>query len=242
MPTDDDFLREIAAQQANPTVALDAYADWLQAQGHVKREEYVRTWTEDRNNPSKKTEMLKVEKRLKELRRELGDAWCDRVEGRIALLDTARSQAYGELLGRLDAFAAVSMTTSDQLDFAAELWPRDRATDEYLTAYYTKLFESKDFEIIQLRDWDEKFRIRLEDWLDVCLGTDQAQDRRSRRGRISDRDVLLDEMVGLIEVIASPKTVSRISATINDPTRPVPRAFLFEGNEVTLALTLTVVD
>jgi hypothetical protein len=244
MPTHDEFLREIQESE-NPTASLDRYADWLQTLGAAKQEEYIRQWAEYRADPGRKKELIKVERRLRDLRAELGDAWCDLVEGHTAVVDPGTAQAYGELLGRLDAFTVISQTSADQLDFAAEMWSKARATDEFLTAYYTQLFETKDFDLVELRDWQEKFRTRLEDWLEVCIGRRTAiydPEYRRMRSSAADRDVLVDEMIRLVNAIAKPKSVSRVSAKILDEEKPIPRAFLFEGDEVTLALTLTVLD
>ena len=242
--THDDFLR--AAEAAGSSrESLLAYADWLQAAGDARREEYVRQWVEYRADPGRKGVLLKVERRLRDLRDRLGDAWCDQVEGLTAAVDSATAQCYGELLGRLDAFAVTSLTSAEQLDFAAELWPAARATDYYLTAYYEQLFETRPVELVRLKDWRETFRRRLEGWLEVCLGRRRALrdgDYRRMRAAATDRDGLLDEFERLVEVIAEPKTVSRVAAEIVDGDKPIPRAFLFEGPRVTLALTLTVVD
>lgn len=242
--THDDYLRATEAADSS-SESLLAYADWLQTTGEAKREEYVRQWVEFRADPGRKAEMLKVERRLRDLRERLGGAWCDQVEGLTAVVDSATAQSYGELLGRLDAFAVVSLASAEQLDFAAELWPAARATDAFLTAYYEQLFETKPVELVRLKDWPESFRRRLEDWLEVCLGRRRAlRDSEYRRMRVaaSDRDGLLDEFERLVRVIAEPKSVSRVSAEIVDDEKPIPRAFLFEGATVTLALTLTVVD
>ena len=241
--THDDYLR--AAEVADSSrPSLLAYADFLQAAGDEAREEYVRQWAEYRADPGRKGELLKVERRLRDLRGQLGEAWCDRVEGLTAATDSATAQSYGELLGRLDAFATASMAHAEQLDFAAELWPAARATDTFLTAYYEQLFETTPVDLVRLKDWPESFRRRLEDWLEVCLGRSRmVRDSEYRRMRTAagDRDGLLDEFERLVRVIAEPKTVSRVSAKPVDD-KPVPRAFLFEGPAVTLALTLTVVD
>ena len=241
--THDDYLR--AAEAADSSrVSLLAYADFLQAIGEAGREEYVRQWVEHRADPGRKVEMLKVERRLRDLRGQLGEAWCDRVEGLTAVTDGATSQSYGELLGRLDAFAAASLASAEQLDFAAELWPAPRATDAFLTAYYEQLFETRPVDLVRLKDWPESFRRRLDDWLGVCLGrrrTLRDSEYRRMRAASSDRDGLLGEFERLVRVIADPTRVSRASAkAVGD--KPVPRAFLFEGPAVTLALTLTVVD
>jgi len=241
--THDDYLR--AAEVAGSSrESLLSYADFLQATGEAGREEYVRQWVEFRDDPGRKVELLKVERRLRDLRTRLGGAWCDRVEGLTAVTDTATAQSYGELLGRLDAFATASMAHAEQLDFAAELWPATRATDAFLTAYYEQLFETTPVDLVRLKDWPESFRRRLEDWLEVCLGRSRVvRDSEYRRMRTAagDRDGLLDEFERLVRAIAEPKTVSRVTAkSVGD--KPVPRAFLFEGPAVTLALTLTVVD
>lgn len=242
--THDDFLRAAEAADFSPASLL-AYADWLQSNGDAKREEYVRQWVEYRADPGRKVEMIKTERRQRELRAALGDAWCDQVEGLTAVVDSATAQAYGELLGRLDAFAAVSLAHAEQLDFAAELWPKRRATDDFLTAYYVQLFETSPVEFVRLKNWPETFRRRLEDWLEVCLGRRRAlRDVEYRRMRAAnaDRDGLLDEFERLVTAIAEPTGVSRVAAELVDDEKPVPRAFLFEGDRVTLALTLTVVD
>ena len=242
--THDDYLR--AAEAAGSSrESLLAYADWLQSTGEAGREEYVRQWVESRDDPGRKVELVRVERRLRDLRTRLGEAWCDRVEGLTAVTDGATAQSYGELLGRLDAFATASLTNSEQLDFAAELWPAPRATDGFLAAYYEQLFETKPIDLVRLKDWPESFRRRLEDWLEVCLGRHRAlRDAQYRRMRsaATDRDGLLDEFERLVRVIVEPTTVSRVSAAVVDGDKPVPRAFLFEGPAVTLALTLTVVD
>jgi uncharacterized protein (TIGR02996 family) len=242
--THDDYLRAAEAADFAPETLL-AYADWLQGQGDAGREEYVRQWVEYDADPGRKAAMLKVERRLKDLRKQLGDAWCDRVEGLTAVVDSFTAQCYGELLGRLDAFAAASQANAEQLDFAADLWPRRQATDEFLTAYYERLFEINPVDLVKLKDWKESFRRRLEDWLEVCLGRRRALrdgNYRRMRARNADRDGLLDELIRLAEVVARPQTVSVAKAEIIDEEKPIPRAFLFEGAEVTLALTLTVLD
>ena len=242
--THDDYLRAAEAADSSRESLL-TYADYLQAAGEAGREEYVRQWVEFRADPGRKVEMLKVERRLRDLRDRLGGAWCDRVEGLTAVTDAATAQSYGELLGRLDAFAAASLASSEQLDFAAELWPASRATDAFLAAYYEQLFETKPVDLVRLKDWPESFRRRLEEWLEVCLGRRRAlRDVEFRRMRVaaSDRDGLLAEFERLIRALVEPTTVSRVSAKSIDADRPVPRAFLFEGPTVTLALTLTVVD
>ena len=243
--THDDYLRAAAAADYSPDSLL-AYADWLQGQGEAGREEYVRQWVEYDADPGRKAAMLKVERRLRDLRGRLGDAWCDRVEGLTAAVDSATAQSYGELLGRLDAFAAASQTNAEQLDYAAELWPRRRATDEFLTSYYESLFETTPVDLVKLKDWRESFRRRLEDWLEVCLGRRRRALRdgnyRRMRAHAGDRDGLLDEMTRLAELVSRPESVSVAKAEILDDEKPIPRAFLFEGPEVTLALTLTVLD
>ena len=242
--THDDYLRAAEAADSSRESLL-AYADFLQSIGDEAREEYVRQLAEHRADPGRKGELLKVERRLRDLRGQLGEAWCDRVEGLTAVTDSATAQSYGELLGRLDAFAAASLAHADQLDFAAELWPASRATDAFLTAYYEQLFETRPVDLVRLKDWPESFRRRLEDWLEVCLGRRRAlrdSEYRRMRAASSDRDGLLGEFERLVQVIAQPTRVSRASAKVVDPDKPLPRAFLFEGPAVTLALTLTVVD
>ena len=62
------------------------------------------------------------------------------------------------------------------------------------------------------------------------------------RTRSADRDVLIGEFERLVSAITNPTTVSRAKAPIVDDEKPIPRAFLFEGPRVTLALTLAVLD
>jgi len=236
----DDHLRAIAEAGASPLPAFDAYADWLEQIGEATREEYVRLTAEHRRDPGRKIELIKNERRLKDLRNRLGDAWCDLVEGHTAAIELSVSQSYGELLGRLDAFTTVSQSTADQLDFAAELWPKSKATDEFLSAYYEAVFETKPVELIRLKDWEEHFRKRLGDWLMVCI--DFRGDRDARRSRGVDKDVLLGEFIRLMKAIAAPTTVSRVSAPVASGEKPIPRAYLFEGPYVVLSLTLTVLD
>lgn len=239
MSSHDEHLRAVQAAGPNVPAALDDYADFLQSLGEVTREEYVRLTAEYRRDPGRKIEMIKAERRLKDLRDELGDAWCDLVEGHTAAIDLSVLQSYGELLGRLDAFTTVSQSTADQLDFAAELWPVAKANDDFLTAYYEAVFDTKPIELVRLKDWQEHFRKRLGDWLTVCI---DFRSRGERRSRGVDKDMLLSEFIRLIKAIAAPTSVCRISAPIVHEEKPVPRAYLFEGPHTVLSLTLTVLD
>ena len=83
------------------------------------------------------------------------------------------------------------------------------------------------------------------EWLTVCLGSrGDVYDGEYRRWRTrsADRDVLIGEFERLVSAITNPTTVSRAKAPIVDDEKPIPRAFLFEGPRVTLALTLAVLD
>jgi len=242
MAGDDEHLRLIQATATTADVlqALDRYADFLQTLKDERREEFVRLTVEHRRDPGRKMELIKAERRIKDLRDELGDAWCDLVEGHTGAIELSVMQSYGELLGRLDAFTTVSQSTADQLDFAAELWPTTKATDDFLTSYYEAVFETKPIELVRLKEWEEHFRKRLGDWLMVCI--DFRGGRAERRSRGVDKDVLLAEFIRLVKAIAAPTSVCRISAPIVDDEKPIPRAYLFEGPKAVLSLTLTVLD
>ena len=243
MPKHDDALLgtiQSSATDAEALEALDAYADSLQAVGEAKREEFVRLTAEHRRDPGRKIELIKSERRLKELRDELGDAWCDLVVGHTAAVEFSVLQSYGELLGRLDAFTTVSQATADQLDFAAELWWTRKVTDDFLTNYYRAVFDSEPIELVKLKDWEEHFRKRLGDWLMVCI--DFRGGRDGRRSRGVDKDLLLTEFIRLVKGIAAPTSVCRVAAPILNDEKPIPRAYLFEGPHAVLSLTLTVLD
>ena len=242
--THDDHLRAVQAA-TDPTDALQGYADWLQELGDRDREEYVRQWAIYRKDPGRKAEQLRVERRLRDLRDTLGDVWADLLEGHTAAIDLATSQAFGELTGRLDSFTVISRASPDQLDFAVEIWPTTRVNDDFLAAYFETLFDAKPLKLIRLKDWQETFRFRMGEWLTVCLGSrGDLYDGEYRRWRTrsADRDVLIGEFERLVSAITNPTTVSRAKAPIVDDEKPIPRAFLFEGPHVTLALTLAVLD